>query len=59
MSHGADIHTKSTQNGYIECSNRTYCDAALNMYLFNTLNEVRELTETGSKNITMSCHMTH
>ena len=34
-----------TQNSYIERFNRTYRDEILNMYVFKTLNEVRELTE--------------
>jgi putative transposase len=34
-----------TQNSYIERFNRTYRDKILNMYVFKTLNEVRELTE--------------
>lgn len=36
---------KSTQNSYVERSNRTYRDEILNMYVFRTLGEVRELTE--------------
>ncbi len=36
---------KPTKNSYIERFNRTYRDAILNMYVFKTLNEVRELTE--------------
>jgi putative transposase len=34
-----------TQNSYVERFNRTYRDEILNMYVFRTLNEVRELTE--------------
>lgn len=34
-----------TQNAYVERFNRTYRDEILNMYVFRTLNEVRELTE--------------
>ena len=36
---------RPTQNSYIERFNRTYRDEILNMYVFKTLNEVRELTE--------------
>ncbi len=36
---------KPTQNSYVERFNRTYRDEILNMYVFRTLNEVRELTE--------------
>ena len=36
---------KPTQNSYVERFNRTYRDEILNMYVFKTLNEVRELTE--------------
>ena len=34
-----------TQNSYVERFNRTYRDEILNMYVFKTLSEVRELTE--------------
>ena len=34
-----------TQNSYVERFNRTYRDEILNMYVFQTLNEVRERTE--------------
>lgn len=36
---------KPTQNSYVERFNRTYRDAILNMYVFKTLTEVKELTE--------------
>lgn len=36
---------KPTQNSYIERFNRTYRDEILNMYVFRTLTEVREITE--------------
>ncbi len=36
---------KPTQNSYVERFNRTYRDEILNMYVFKTLSEVRELTE--------------
>lgn len=40
---------KPTQNSYIERFNRTYRDAILNMYVFKTLNEVRNRTEVWLK----------
>ncbi len=36
---------KPTQNSYVERFNRTYREEVLNMYVFKTLNEVREMTE--------------
>lgn len=36
---------KPTQNSYVERFNRTYRDEVLNMYVFRTLTEVREVTE--------------
>ncbi len=36
---------KPTQNPYVERFNRTYRDEILNMCVFKTLNEIRELTE--------------
>lgn len=36
---------KPTQNSYVERFNRTYRDEILNMYVFRTLTEVREITE--------------
>ena len=36
---------KPTQNSYVGHFNRTYRDEVLNMYVFRTLNEVREITE--------------
>jgi len=40
---------KPTQNSYIERFNRTFRDEVLNMYVFNTLSEVREITEKWMK----------
>ena len=34
-----------TQYSYVERFNRTYRDEILNMYVFKTLNEVREIAE--------------
>ncbi len=36
---------KPTQNSYVERFNRTYRDEVLNMYVFKTLNEVRDITD--------------
>ena len=36
---------KPTQNSYVERFNRTYRNEILNMYVFKTLNEVKELTD--------------
>ena len=36
---------KPTQNSYVERFNRTFRDEVLNMYVFKTLSEVREITE--------------
>ena len=38
---------KPTQNSFIKRFNRIYRTELLNMYVFKTLNEVRELTEKG------------
>ena len=49
---------KSTQNSDIERFNRTYRDEVLNMYLFRTLNEVREITETWMRQYNEDAPMT-
>ena len=36
---------KPTQNSFVERFNRTYRDEVRNMYVFKTLNEVREITD--------------
>lgn len=36
---------KPTQNSYVERFNRTYRDEILDFYMFNTLNEVKEITD--------------
>ena len=40
---------KPMQNGFIERFNRSYRQAVLDMFVFQTLNEVREQTETWIK----------
>src|SRR5438874_447166 len=40
---------KPMQNGFIERFNRSYREAVLDMFVFQTLNEVREQTETWLK----------
>ena len=36
---------KPMQNGFIERFNRSYCEEALDMYVFRSLEEAREQTE--------------
>lgn len=51
--HGIDLEFiqpgKPTQNSYVERFKRTYRDEILNMYVFKTRNEVRELTENWTR----------
>lgn len=42
---------KPTQNSYIERFNRTYRDVILNMFVFKTQAEVREITMIFVKNV--------
>lgn len=48
-SHGIELHYiqsgKPAQNGYIERFNRTYREDILDMYLFENLKEIEEITE--------------
>jgi len=49
QTHGIDLEFikpgKPMQNGYVERFNRSYREGVLNMYVFKTLEEVRERTE--------------
>ena len=48
---------KPMQNGFIERFNRSYRQAVLDIYVFQTLNEVREQTEKWIEEYTRSDHM--
>lgn len=45
---GINVHhiepVKPSQNGYIERFNRTYREGILDMYLFDTMGELQQLT---------------
>jgi len=47
--HGVELEFiqpgKPMQDGFIERFNRTYLEEVLDMYVFNTIGEVREITE--------------
>jgi transposase InsO family protein len=49
---------KPMRNGAIECFNRNYREAVLDMFVFQSLDEVDNKLSSGSRSTTKNDHMT-